>query len=164
MKERDRLAVRANNLAARGDANIEFHPNSQVRLIEAKGGDAGFRVSAVCNGKDRAWDVERIIANVGYSPDGSIYRELQVHECYASLAPMGVATALLKQGSGDCLNFTAAGPAALKTPEPNFFILGAKSYGRNSHFLLKAGFEQVRDVFALIAGKPDLDLYKRSKD
>ena len=163
LKERDRLAVRANNLAARGDANIEFHANSHVRQIESKGGDAGFRVIAACNGKERTWDVERIIANVGYSPDGSIYRELQVHECYASLAPMGVAAALLKQGGGDCLSYAGVGPAALKTPEPNFFILGAKSYGRNSNFLLKSGFEQVRDVFALITGKSDLDLYRAAK-
>ena len=51
--------------------------------------------------------------------------------------------------------------ASLRNPEANFFILGAKSYGRNSHFLLKTGFEQVREVFTLITGKPDLDLYKK---
>ena len=45
--------------------------------------------------------------------------------------------------------------------KPNFFIVGAKSYGRNSHFLLRNGFEQIRDVFRLITGKPELDLYKR---
>jgi hypothetical protein len=36
----------------------------------------------------------------------------------------------------------------LRTPEPGFFILGAKSYGRNSGFLLRAGWRQVDDVFA----------------
>ena len=33
-------------------------------------------------------------------------------------------------------------------PEPGFFILGAKSYGRNSQFLLSIGWQQVDDVFA----------------
>ena len=30
---------------------------------------------------------------------------------------------------------------------PGFFILGAKSYGRNSNFLLRIGWQQVDDVF-----------------
>ena len=47
----------------------------------------------------------------------------------------------------------AAGAATLRNPEPNFYILGAKSYGRNSNFLLRTGFEQVRDVFTLITGE-----------
>ena len=104
--------------------------------------------------------MERVIANVGYTPDTDLYRELQVHECYASLGPMNLAAALLKHGGGDCLTVPPQGPAALRNPEPNFFILGAKSYGRNSNFLLRTGFEQVRDVFTLITGKADLDLYK----
>jgi hypothetical protein len=29
-------------------------------------------------------------------------------------------------------------------------VLGAKSYGRNSHFLMRLGFEQVREVMGLI--------------
>jgi hypothetical protein len=37
-------------------------------------------------------------------------------------------------------------------------VLGAKSFGRNSHFLMRAGFEQVRDVFTMITGKTDLPL------
>ena len=42
------------------------------------------------------------------------------------------------------------GADALMNPEPNFFILGAKSYGRDSRFLLKVGFEQVRDVVSAL--------------
>jgi hypothetical protein len=72
---------------------------------------------------------------------------------------MGVAAALAKQSGADCLTTAPCGPAALKTTEPNFYVLGAKSYGRNSHFLLRNGFEQVRDVFTLITGKADLSLY-----
>ncbi len=39
-------------------------------------------------------------------------------------------------------------------------MLGAKSFGRNSNFLLRYGFEQIRDVFALILNRPKLDLYQ----
>src|SRR5262249_11343947 len=103
----------------------------------------------------------RVIANVGYSPDHDLYRELQVHECYASMGPMKLAAALLKLNSADSLSIPAQGANNLRNPEPNFYILVSKSYGRNSQFLLGAGFEQVREVFTLITGKADLDLYKK---
>jgi len=74
---------------------------------------------------------------------------------------MALAASLLKQASADCLTIASSGAATLRTTEPNFFILGAKSYGRNSQFLLRTGFEQVRDAFAMITGKSDLDLYKK---
>jgi hypothetical protein len=161
LKERDRLAARANNLATRGDGNVEFHPQSSVEAVEWLGPDRGFQVTARCGGKPRTWEVERVIGNVGYTPDTALYRELQVHECYASLGPMALAASLAKHAGADCLSIPAQGPNMLRNPEPNFFILGAKSYGRNSNFLLRTGFEQVRDVFALITGNADLDLYRK---
>jgi len=107
-----------------------------------------------------AFDVDRVIANVGYRPARDLYRELQVHQCYASEGPMGLAAALLGGNtSGDCLEQVGQDPDALKTPEPGFFIIGHKSYGRRSDFLLRIGFEQVRDVFSVIERDPALDLY-----
>jgi thioredoxin reductase len=140
LKERDQLAVRANTLATRGDGNVEFHPQTVVTAIECAGADRGFKVHTRCAGKLTAWETDRLIANVGFTPDTDLYRELQVNECHAPL------------GAG---NLTVSSPAAatLRNPEPNFFVLGAKSYGRNSNFLLRTGFEQVREVFALITSK-----------
>jgi len=158
LPERDRLAMRANLLATRPEGNVEFHNQTVIEAIETI--DGGLRVKARTGARPVSWDVERIVANVGYTPDADLYRELQVHECYASLGPMALAAALLKQGGGDCLAIPSQGANALRTPEPNFYILGAKSFGRNSHFLMRTGFEQVREVFTLIAGKPDLNLYK----
>jgi thioredoxin reductase len=161
LKERDRLAARVNSLASRGDGNIEFHSQSVVRSIAWA--NNLFRVNASASGKDRSWEVDRLIANIGYVPDAALFRELQVHECYATQAPMALAMALQKQAAADCLAISCTGAASLRTTEPNFYILGAKSYGRNSQFLLRAGFEQVREVFTLITGKADLDLYKSAK-
>ena len=160
-RDRARLAVRANTLATRRDGNVEFHPQTVIDAIDSAGPDKGFRVVARTGGKTWTRDVDRVIANVGYTPDTDVYRELQVHECYASLGPMKLAAALDGQRGQDCLKQTSQGADTLRNPEPNFFILGAKSYGRNSNFLLRAGFEQVRDVFAILAGKPGLDLYKK---
>jgi thioredoxin reductase len=159
LRERDRLAVRANTLATRGEGNVEFHNQCFVELVESAGPDKGFRVTVRCAGKPRTWEAERLIANVGYTPDTSIYRELQVSECFATLGPANLATAMSKQSRPDAGGGMVPA-SALRNPEPNFFILGAKSYGRNSQFLLKIGFEQIRQVFSLIIGKDDLNLYQ----
>jgi thioredoxin reductase len=161
LRERDRLALRANTLATRNEGNVEFHAQCFFEAVECPGKDQGFRVRGRSAGKPHNWQAERLIAHVGYTPNRDLYRELQVHECYASLGPMKLAAALLGQRGEDCLKQAGHGPDSLRSPEPNFFVVGAKSYGRNSNFLLRAGFEQVRDVFTLITGKPALDLYKK---
>lgn len=160
LRERDRLAAHANNLATRTDDNVEFHASTHVEVIETLQNNQGFRVALKTGTQKRTFDVEKIIANVGYTPDRALYRELQIHECYASFGPMKLAGLLAGSNSQDCLKQVCYGPESLRNPEPNFFILGAKSYGRNSSFLLRIGFEQVRDVFTLISGDAKLDLYK----
>jgi hypothetical protein len=104
---------------------------------------------------------DELIALTGYGPDRELYRELQIHECYASFGPMRLAATLLNAG-GDCLAQPTPGPETLKNPEPNFFILGAKSYGRNSAFLLQLGQAQIRNAYALVHADPTLDLYAQS--
>jgi thioredoxin reductase len=42
-------------------------------------------------------------------------------------------------------------------PEPDFFILGHKSYGRNPDFLLETGFRQVADVIHALAERAAAD-------
>lgn len=161
LRERDQLAVQANSLATRRDANVEFHNQVLIDRVHTAGAEQPFRVEAREGGKKIVWEVDRVIANVGYEPDVGLYRELQVHQCYASEGPMALAAALLKHSGADCLQVPGNGAAALKTTEPNFYILGSKSYGRGNNFLLRNGFEQIRDCFALITGKPDLDLYRK---
>jgi hypothetical protein len=96
--------------------------------------------------------VDRVLSLTGRVGDHDIYRQLQVHECYATGAPMNLAAALIGQngGSGDCLRQTSLGPETLRSPEPNFFILGAKSYGRRTDFLLRVGWQQVDEVLQLL--------------
>jgi len=96
-------------------------------------------------------DVDHIVSNCGYRPDMSLARELQVHYCWASDGPMNLAASLLGSAGGDCLAQVSAGVDLLKNPEANFFVLGGKSYGRNSTFLMKLGIEQVETVFKHLA-------------
>jgi thioredoxin reductase len=123
LRERDRLAARANNLATRGDGNVEHHPQVLLDEVTSHGPDRGFRVAGRANGKPVTWEVDRVIGNVGYLPDAALTRELHVGEL-------------------------AGGQ--VRQPEPGYYVLGTKSFGRDSSFLLKRGFEQVREVLAVI--------------
>ncbi|MGH8918669.1 MAG: hypothetical protein ACRD0H_10085, partial [Actinomycetes bacterium] len=101
------------------------------------------------SGEVKEITVDRIIGLTGFLGDTSLYRQLQVHECYATAAPMSLSAALLGAagyGPADCLSQASLGLDALRVPEPNFFVLGMKSYGRNSAFLLRTGYEQVHEV------------------
>jgi thioredoxin reductase len=113
-----------------------------------------YRVRLRIGEQARIEEVDQVIVNCGFGPDNSIYRELQVHECYASRAPMKLAAALLAasgDGTDDCLQVPAMGADTLASPEPLLYILGSKSYGRGSNFLLETGYRQVADVVQKLA-------------
>lgn len=154
---REKVVTIANELC--GHSAVRRIGGASVHALDYRSDSDQFVVEISNGGRNEVLTVDRIIANVGYSPDNSIYRELQVHECYASRGPMKLAAALLGESSADCLTQSSKGPDVLKNPEPNFFIIGMKSYGKNSNFLLRVGFEQIRDVFQLISGDEALDLY-----
>ena len=64
-------------------------------------------------------EVDRVLALNGGVGDASIYRQLQVHECYATAAPMKLSAALLAQSGaagGDCLAVEPLGPETLAEP------------------------------------------------
>ena len=70
---------------------------------------------------------------------------------------MALATALLTEtlsaapgANTDCLSQRSHGAETLRTPEPGYFILGAKSYGRGSNFILSVGQKQIEEVFELV--------------
>lgn len=110
--------------------------------------DASAHSAVEGQGGGVAIECDRLIANVGYRPDWELLRELQVHQCYATEGPIKLAAALLGEGGADCLATTSVQEAALlQNPEPNLFVLGAKSFGRNSNFLLATGQQQIRHVF-----------------
>ncbi len=142
------LVAEATRLAA-GD-----QPGVTVRTgvaIEGLSRDDG-RIRVILRGAAGSDDivVDRVLALTGYVGDHGLYRQLQVHECYATAAPIELSAALLGAAGGDCLDQVSHGPDVLRNPEPNFFILGIKSYGRVNQFLLRIGWDQVDDVFSLL--------------
>lgn len=158
LKERARIIREANDVV--NHPNCRWIKSALAAAVEFDEAARQFRVEIETPEGMEQITADNIVANVGFAPDNNIYKELQVHECYASRAPMKLAAALLSAGSSaDCLAQGNQGPEALKNPEPDFYILGMKSYGKNSNFLLKTGFEQIRDAFKLISGNGALDLY-----
>ncbi|CAE8611610.1 unnamed protein product [Polarella glacialis] len=144
------------NRASKGEVpNVTYLGGAAIREIkQAADGRLRVAVERSSDGsvENSAFEVDEVVCCVGYRPDTSIYEELQVHQCYASNGPMKLAATLIG-GSGDCLAQVSAGVDALKNPEPGFFILGGKSYGRKSSFLLKIGHDQVRSVLdSLVPG------------
>lgn len=105
-------------------------------------------------------EVDFIINNSGYTPDFSILAETQIHLCYATEGPIKLAAQLLGNTSEDCTQIDSGGAATLLNPEPDLFVLGSKSFGRNSNFLFSTGLKQIRDVFTIIGDRNDLDLYE----
>jgi cation diffusion facilitator CzcD-associated flavoprotein CzcO len=136
-------------------------PNGQFRVVlrrrvEGRAAGANDVESPASGARGAAEEVEvvsadRVLALTGSVGDHGLYRQLQVHECYATCGPMKLSAALLGAG-GDCLAQTTHGADTLVNPEPGFFILGSKSYGRHNSFLLRIGWEQVAEVFGLLAG------------
>lgn len=130
LKERDRLAVKANSLATRCDGNLEFHPQTLLDEVVCHGPEQGFRLSGRSAGKPMTWEVERVIACVGYRSDLRLSTGLRVDE------PTG----------------------RPETREPGYYLLGSKSFGRDSGFLLRDGHEQVRRVVGLLTGQVKWDV------
>ena len=149
---RRQLMDEAEALALGPAPGFELLPGAAIEAVaEAPSGASPrsrpLRVTLLLAGGRRSQViVDRILAHVGFQPDRSIYTELQVHECYASGGPMKLAAALLGAGSADCLAQPAAAADVLSNPEPGFFILGSKSYGRNSNFLLRTGLQQIEAI------------------
>lgn len=145
----------ARRLAGGGDPNVTWAGGVEVEGFEFNSATHRYRVTLTDGDQARLEEVDHVIVNCGFGPDNTIYRELQIHECFASRGPMNLSTALLAAGgtATDCVKVPVFGVEALKTPEPDFFILGAKSYGRHGSFLLQTGYAQVGAVLPLLAGQ-----------
>lgn len=140
---RQALVHSSRQIAAGKVAGMRVEAGAPVQGFRRAHGQVVVRLGAAA---EREVRVDRVLSLTGYVPDASLYRQLQVHECFATGAPMSLAAQLLSAGD-NCLETPAQGVDVLRTPEPGFYVLGAKSYGRLSHFLLRNGYEQVSTVF-----------------
>jgi hypothetical protein len=145
---RARLAAEAGELAGGASPAVAARRGATVEEIARPNGRfvVGLRTAA---GTEKV-EVDHVLSLTGSVGDHLLYRQLQVHECYATCGPIKLSAALLGAAGGDCLTQTSHGADTLVNPEPGFFILGSKSYGRNNTFLMRIGWAQVREVFGLL--------------
>ena len=111
----------------------------------------GLRVTAELGGRPITLEVDRIVVATGFRPALDMLRELRVALDPAVEAPPALAP-LIDPNLHSCGTVPPHGAAELAHPEPGFYIVGAKSYGRAPTFLMATGYEQVRSVVAEIAG------------
>ncbi len=156
LAERARVSGRANEIAAAAAPWLDHVPAAHVRALAPDGDGVRLEVE---NGGPASLEADLVLALVGYRPDPGLARELQVWTCWATEGTYPLAAALLARAGGgpaDCLSAGGLGPDTLVHPEPGYFALGAKSYGRNPDFLIRAGLEQVDHLFSILADQTSL--------
>ncbi|MGM9482279.1 arsenic resistance N-acetyltransferase ArsN2 [Roseateles sp. NT4] len=95
--------------------------------------------------------VDEIVCATGQRPDLSLGSELRLKldpwlESTEALGP------LIDPNLHSCGTVRPHGHRELAHPEPGFYTVGVKSYGRAPTFLMATGFEQARSVVAALAG------------
>ncbi|MFN2309278.1 MAG: NAD(P)-binding domain-containing protein [Gammaproteobacteria bacterium] len=148
----------ADGLPARGELGQRLKALRDSGRLELHTGFHAHEVKATSNGitlldqsGTRIDGLDEIIVSTGSRPDLAINRELRIGldswlESSQALAP------LIDPNEHSCGTVRPHGYQELSHPEANFFIVGAKSYGRAPNFLMATGYEQVRSIAAALAG------------
>ena len=147
----------ADALPARGALGSRMErlvATGQVRL------ERGFRIAAVRRDGERVEVVaedgrtliaDEVVATTGFRPELSLTGELRLRLDPVVEAPVALAP-LIDPNVHSCGTVPPHGFQELGHPEPNFYTVGMKSYGRAPTFLLLTGYEQVRSVVAALVG------------
>jgi thioredoxin reductase len=190
---RARLHSRANRLIAHPNVNF-LHSTTVERIRhDGACFHVEVCTKTKRQAESSSFSVNNVVAHTGFRADTNLWQELPLQLHPATGAPLQLGEALnqhntqigvgLSTGyaekqpmeeraeenqseevSQDRWNFLINDPKLLETGEPNFFVLGIKSYGRDAGFLMHNGFRQVRDVYKLLSHNSKLDLYNGDLD
>ncbi|MDT4991958.1 MAG: hypothetical protein QOH97_1850 [Actinoplanes sp.] len=150
----------ADQLPARGALGAGLHTLLDTGKLDLV---TGFGVHTVRRDSDtitlvaadgRTITADRIVSATGFRPDHSIASELRLDldpilGCTRTLAD------LIDPNVHSCGTVSPHGYRELGQPEPNYYAVGMKSYGRAPTFLMATGYEQVRSIAAALAGDFD---------
>ena len=129
---------------------LSLHTEFRIRELQEVAGQ--IRVLADTPSGPATLDgIDEIICVTGSRPNLEITRELRTNldpwlESSEALAP------LIDPNEHSCGTVPPHGHRELAHPEANFYVAGAKSYGRAPTFLMVTGYEQVRSIAAALAG------------
>ncbi|OLB74011.1 MAG: flavoprotein [Actinobacteria bacterium 13_2_20CM_2_71_6] len=125
---------------------VTLAPGFAVHVVNATRDGIELRDSA-----GQRIEADRIVAATGYRPDHSIAAELRL-DLDPILGSTRALAPLIDPNEHSCGTVPPHGVEELSHPEPGYFAVGVKSYGRAPTFLLATGYEQVRSVAAALAG------------
>lgn len=127
--------------------------SGQVKLL------SGFSVGRIDVGSEvtvtardgRAVTVDRIVSATGFRPDHGVASELRL-DLDPVLGSTRALAPLIDPNHHSCGTVPPHGVDELAHPEPGYYAIGSKSYGRAPTFLMATGYEQARSVVAALAG------------
>jgi len=149
LPERGALGLAAKRAIDAGRLQI-LAPFAATRLEASEDGVA---VTGKLGAAPVTLQVDRIVVATGFRPDLTMLSELRIAIDPATEAPPALSP-LIDPNFHSCGTVPPHGVDELTQPEPGFFIVGSKSYGRAPTFLMATGYEQVRSVVAELAGDP----------
>lgn len=147
LPERGALGLAAKRAIDAGRLQI-LAPFSATRVSPA---ESGLAVMGTLGQAPITLMVDRIVVATGFRPDLTMLSELRVAIDPATEAPPALSP-LIDPNFHSCGTVPPHGVVELTQPEPGFYIVGSKSYGRAPTFLMATGYEQARSVVAELAG------------
>jgi thioredoxin reductase len=142
---RGQLGTRLRRLVEAG--RIRLETGFRTHAVHARGTTIGL---GDAEGR-RIGPFDEIIAVTGFRPELAMLGELRLDLDPAVESPRALAP-LIDPNVHSCGTVPPHGAEELRQPEPGFYIVGMKSYGRAPTFLMLTGYEQVRSVVAELTG------------
>jgi thioredoxin reductase len=147
----------ADALPARGALGTVLREHVEAGRVELITGFSASKLTPASGGGIEVSDgtrtvpADRIVSATGFRPDHSVTAELRldldpIMGAGRTLAP------LIDPNEHSCGTVPPHGADELAHPEPDYYAIGAKSYGRAPTFLMATGYEQARSVVAALAG------------
>jgi thioredoxin reductase len=148
LEARGALGIRIERLVT--DQRISIYTPFQIQQIARK--ESKLVIIGEQYGRKLALPgIDEIISNTGSRPDFSFLREVRL-SIDPSLESVAEIAELIDPNIHSCGTVRPHGEKELRHPDKDFYIAGAKSYGRAPTFLMATGYEQVRSIVAAIDG------------
>lgn len=147
LPHRAALGSRVDRLVASGVVSVV--DSFEISRLESTG--SGVRLVGARRGEPALMDADLVVNATGFRPDLDMLREIRLELDDIVEAPRRLAP-LIDPNVHSCGTVEPHGFRELTHPEPGFFVVGMKSYGRAPTFLLATGYEQVRSITAWLDG------------
>lgn len=150
LRDRGKLGTDLRSLVVSGA--IEHVAGFSVTALDVAADGASVTVvGQTTDGERHIAGVHNIAAATGFRPDLAMLSEVRLDLDPGLDAPRELAP-LIDPAFHSCGTVPPHGYRVLAQPEPDFFIVGMKAYGRAPTFLITTGNEQVRSIAAHLAG------------